>query len=101
MKTMSLEEMRVEEKRLASRWVLVGTNEGTFSDYECHQAVGVGDPVFGNCRIYEQVGTGKIRYEGPSEDVAPGYLRRFSRELAQAQKELQAIRDRIKVLKSR
>ena len=79
-------------KAAAARWVLVATNEGTYSADAALRAVGCGDPEFANCRIYEQVGTGQRRTEGCDEKRAPGWMRWFTRELAEAQAELAALR---------
>ncbi len=89
-------ELETEIRELSQRWVCVGTNEGTYGDSECLRAVGCGDPKFGNCTIYEQVGTGKRRVDGPDPDQAPGYIRRSTVELVECQRRLAALRQELR-----
>lgn len=69
-----------EIKRLSAD-LLIETNEGTFSADECCRAVGSGDPVHGNYRIYETL-AGNRRIEGCDPKDAPGYARRFKHQSA-------------------
>jgi hypothetical protein len=81
---------------LASSWVLVATNSGTLGAAEACRTVGCGEPRFATVRIYEQVGTGSRRVEGPDPDMAPGYLQRFTGEIAEKQRQLAKMRKAIR-----
>ena len=85
-------ETRKQIDELSLSWVLVGTNQGTYGPLEARRAVGCGDPHFADCNIYEQVGTGKRRVDGPDPDRAPGRILRFTSALADAQVKLRNLR---------
>jgi hypothetical protein len=91
-----MNELQKAAKELANSWVLVATNSGTFGAAEAHRAVGCGEPRFATVRIYEQVGTGVRRVEGPDPDMAPGYIRRFTGEIAEKQRQLAEMRRAIR-----
>lgn len=55
----------------------VETNQGTYGAQEACRKVGSGDTRFANREVYETVG-GVRRETGPSEDRAPGYMRRIN-----------------------
>lgn len=84
---------------LAASWVLVGTNQGTYGPGEARDKVGSGDPAFANCNIYEQVGSGHRRVDGPNPDDAPGRIREFCTELADRQEQLKDLRAQIQAAK--
>lgn len=77
---------------LAASEVLTETNSGTYSAAEACRSCGSGDPRFADYRIYTRVGDGHERREGCSADDAPGYARRFRRELSEAQTRLRELR---------
>jgi hypothetical protein len=81
---------------LATRWVQVGTNQGTYGAIEACQAVGCGSPEFADCNIYEQVGTGERRAEGCDPDRAPGRIRRSNAELSDCQRQLAELQKKAK-----
>lgn len=92
-------DLEKQANELAVSWVLVGTNQGTYSAQDAMRAIRVGDPQFADCMIYEQVGTGKTRVDGCDEERCPGYIRRFGRELAEKQSELKKLREQIKSIR--
>lgn len=89
-------ELERQAKELAATWVLVGTNQGTYGAADACRAIGTGDPRHADCNIYEQVGTGERRVDGPDIDAAPGRIRRFNSELATKQAALAELRRQIR-----
>ena len=76
-KTRSREEIQAEIDTIVKIEVHVATNQGTYSNHDAVRAVGVGDPALANREVYETVG-GARRATGPSEEMAPGRMRRIN-----------------------
>ena len=96
MATTSKADLERMADELAGAWVLVETNDGTFGGAEAARKVGTAQPQFAVRKVYEQVGTGKRRADGPGEDDAPGRMRQFNGELADKQRQLGELRRQIK-----
>lgn len=85
-------EDRREIEVLAGQEFLVETNQGTYGSAEAARRVGTGDPRFADRNVYETVG-GSRRETGPSEDDAPGRMRRINaKALRKARERLARLR---------
>lgn len=85
------EKRKNERDALWNEEFIVETNSGTFSAQDAVRTVGTGDPQHAEYRIYERVGDGRQRREGRDPHRAPGYARRFSRELTAARHRLKEL----------
>lgn len=82
---------------LESTEIHVETNQGTYGATEACRKVGCGDPAFADRDVYETVGGGRRRERGPSEDRAPGRMRRINSEaMADLRRKLADLREQLR-----
>ena len=93
---MDVREIKAEIAAVSAEWVLIATNSGTYSAVQACSATGSGDPRYNDWRVYERVGDGVTRREGPTEECAPGYARWSRVSLASRRRALADLRAQLK-----
>lgn len=99
MTTRTKTEVQKEINALSGVEYLVETNEGTFGAQEAAKAVGTGDPAYTVRKVFVTVG-GSTYSTGPTEEKAPGRIRKLNQTaLAADRKRLANLQNELKTAK--
>jgi len=94
-----LDDLQREIDSLLRVEVHVETNQGTYGATEAGRKVGTSDPAFANREVYETV-AGTRRETGPSEERAPGRMRRVNAgQMSRLRADLKHLRTRLREIK--